>query len=362
MTDHKKIEQIASDWIVRRSNPEGTWSAADQDALEHWLGESTAHKVAYVRLDVAWVRANKLRALGGHAGAGVVPQTEVWQKSPFFAQRLAIERLGKAAPVAPDPTILVHKHRPAKRARAPYWQRLAAMLVVGLGAGAAVIGWYASGKEQQSFSTALGVAKEESIADGSLATLSSDSELEVLFSRGRRDIDLKKGEAYFQVAKDASRPFVVNADGTTVTAIGTKLSVRRDSHAVRLVVTEGTVRLDPSVAGNKMPSATFTAGAIALVTKDGIRVQSRSPEQAEEAVGWLSGNVVFHGTPLKEAIADFNRFNKHQLVIMDSKAGEIRVDGSFKVSNAAGFSRLISQVFPVDVIYKEDSTEIHSRE
>jgi transmembrane sensor len=98
------------------------------------------------------------------------------------------------------------------------------------------------------------------------------------------------------------------------------------------------------------------------VTQGGITIESRSPEQAAEALGWLSGNVVFHGTPLRDAIMEFNRFNAHKLVIMDPKAGEIRVDGSFKVGNTDGFSRLISQVFPVEVVRKQNTSEIYSAE
>ncbi|RYG99052.1 MAG: hypothetical protein EON58_05180, partial [Alphaproteobacteria bacterium] len=92
MTDHRKIEQIASDWIVRRSNPDGSWSSEDQCALEAWLAEGTARKVAFLRLDVAWQRANKIRTLAGNAPSGAVPQVGAWQQSPFFARRLdAIE-------------------------------------------------------------------------------------------------------------------------------------------------------------------------------------------------------------------------------------------------------------------------------
>ena len=362
MTDHRKIEQAASDWIVRRSNPDGSWSHDDQRALESWLAESAAHKVAFVRLDVAWRRADKLRALSGNAQPGSVPETNAWQQSPFFARRMAAEQ-GEVHLTHPvDPANLTFRPRTTKGTPLRGLRAAAAVLVVGVGAAVSLGVWYAGGRQQQSFHTALGASRQEAIADGSLATLSSDSEVIVSLSRSRRDIDLAKGEAYFEVAKDASRPFVVNAGGTTATAIGTKFSVRRDDNAVRLVVTEGTVRLDPSIAGNKMPSATFTAGAIALVTKDGIRMESRSPEQAAEALGWLSGDVVFHGTPLRDAIIEFNRFNTHKLVIMDPRAGEIRVDGSFKVGNAAGFSRLITQVFPVEVVQKQAATEIHMRE
>ncbi len=318
--------------------------------------------MAFVRLDVAWKRANKLRTLKGNGEAGSVPEVQAWQQSPFFARRLLSEHSGALPVTSPDLTEFKFKSRGLQHRSDRSWQTLVATLVVGVGLAAFIGGWYMTGRERHSFRTALGTTGQQAISDGSLATLSSDSELNVSLSRSRRDVDLMKGEAYFEVAKDASRPFVVNAGGTTATAVGTKFSVRRDKDAVRLVVTEGTVRLDPSIAGNKMPSATFTAGAIALVTKDGIRVESRSPEQAAEAVGWMSGDVVFHGTPLREAIVDFNRFNRQQLVIVDPKAGDIRVDGSFKVGNAAGFSRLISQVFPVEVVEKQGSTEIHMRE
>lgn len=361
MTDHRRIEQAASEWIMRRSDPGGSWSADDQHALEAWLNESSAHKVAFVRLDVAWRRASKLRTLKGNAEAGSVPEAQSWRQSPFFARRLAVE--SGASPLG-SPDLMEFEFKPRDSQRPPdrRWRALAAALFVGVGLATSMGGWYMTGREQHSFHTMLGATRQQSIPDGSLATLSSDSELNVSLTRRRRDIDLMKGEAYFEVAKDPGRPFVVNAGGTTATAVGTKFSVRRDKDSVRLVVTEGTVRLDPSIAGNKMPSATFTAGAIALVTKDGIRVESRSPEQAAEAIGWMSGDVVFHGTPLREAIVDFNRFNRRQLVIADSKAGDIRIDGSFKVGNAAGFSRLISQVFPVEVVEKRDSTEIRMRE
>lgn len=361
MTDHRKIELMASEWIVRRSDPGRDWSAEDQRALDRWLGESTANKVAYVRLEVAWNRANKLRTFSGNSQEGAVPEVRTWQLSPFFARRL-----GPGQPKAPEldsPDLTGFRFQPRRnKPPATAWRALAASLVVGSGLAVAIAGWYATGRVQQSFHTALGATRKAQITDGSTATLSSDSQVAVSLSRTRRDVELIKGEAYFEVAKDAARPFVVNAGGTTATAVGTQFSVRRDKDAVRLVVTEGTVRLDPSIAGNKMPSATFTAGAIALVTKDGIRIESRSPEQAAEAVGWLSGDVVFHGTPLREAVMDFNRFNKKQLVIMNPKAGEIRVDGSFKVGNVDGFSRLISQVFPVEVVQKQDSAEIYLRE
>lgn len=361
MTDHRKIEQTASDWIVRRSNPDGSWSSEDQRVLEGWLAESSAHKVAFVRLDVAWRRAEKLRALSGNAQLGSVPEPHAWQQSPFFFRRMSAEQAGAPASSSLDLAELRFKPRTPKKSPVRSVRAAAAVLVVGVGAAAFIGGWYATGREHQNFQTALGISHQESIADGSVATLSSDSEVLVSLSRGRRDIDLRKGEAYFEVAKDASRPFVVNAGGTTATAIGTKFSVRRDRSAVRLVVTEGTVRLDPSIAGNKMPSAIFTAGAIALVTKDGISIESRSPEQAAEALSWLSGDVVFHGTLLRDAIIEFNRSSAHKLVIMDPKVGEIRVDGSFKVGNAAGFSRLISQVFPVEVVQKHNTTELHLR-
>src|SRR3546814_8615001 len=74
--------------------------------------------------------------------------------------------------------------------------------------------------------------------------LSSDSRIVVALSRSERRIDLQRGEAFFHAARDAGRPFVVAAAGHRVIAVGTRFAVRRDADGVRVVVTEGLVRLE----------------------------------------------------------------------------------------------------------------------
>ncbi|MEJ1961315.1 MAG: FecR domain-containing protein [Gammaproteobacteria bacterium] len=71
--------------------------------------------------------------------------------------------------------------------------------------------------------------------DGSAITLNTDSQLRVALTEAERRVDLKQGEAFFEVAKDSTRPFVVEAGRKRVVAVGTKFSVRRDGDFVEVV-------------------------------------------------------------------------------------------------------------------------------
>ena len=115
----------------------------------------------------------------------------------------------------------------------------AATLAVGL---SAAIAWRWDGKvEQAQYRTAIGALQTLPLADGSTLTLSSDSAVAVTLSRRQRRVELVQGEAIFEVAKDGARPFVVDATGSRITAVGTRFAVRRSEDGLRVIVTEGTV-------------------------------------------------------------------------------------------------------------------------
>src|SRR5690242_5059279 len=82
MDGARKIEDQAAQWLVRRD--QDTWSESDQGALDRWLEESTAHVVAYVRLQAAWQETRRLKSLGAGVKPGVVPSPDEWTLSPIF--------------------------------------------------------------------------------------------------------------------------------------------------------------------------------------------------------------------------------------------------------------------------------------
>lgn len=341
MTDrHLQIEQHAARWLARRDA--AAWGAAQQAALDAWLGEDTAHRVAFLRLDAAWRAAARLRPLAAVASQRPVPERGAWAHSPYFASPIA----------APD----VDPADPVRTVRTPKrWLLLAtvaASLLVVLVAGGL---WWreATRVELGSWRTPLGVSKAVHLADGSTATLASDTELRTALSRHERDLYLARGEAFFDVAHDPSRPFVVHVDHYRVIAVGTRFDVRRDTDGLRVVVTRGLVRLQstqsPGLAATALP-----AGSVASVTGDSIAVQQVPLNEARDELTWRRGYVVFHETPLAQAVDAFNRFNGRRIVIADPSLDNLKVGGNFRLDNSAAFVRLLQAIFPVRAISRGD--------
>jgi len=349
------IERLAADWLARRDG--GDWSTRDAAALAAWLAQDTAHRVAFVRLQAAWAHAGRLSALGAGrtADAGkAVPSRGGW--IPPLA------RVG--APAHADgcdaQSLVFAPRRRARRARAGAFALAAALATC-----AVVGGWawrsHVGTADAASHATALGDVLAVPLADGSQATLASDSRIDVRLSRHERRIDLRQGEAYFEAARDPARPFVVDAGERRVVAVGTRFSVRRDGPDLRVVVTEGTVRLESDpVDGRSRPAALLPAGSVAIARPDGVLVRSMPLQEAAQLVDWRSGLLFFRDTTLAEAATEFNRYNARKIVIADAAVGDLRIGGSFRWANAEGFVRLLEQGFPVRAEYGRDRIVLHS--
>ena len=328
MTDSRQIEQQAADWLVRRDA--GDWAPHDQQALEAWLSASARHKVAFLRLESAWSEAGRLQAFAAGLPAG-----------------------------GPPPRALTDA--PARPGR---WRHgIAATLAVLAIGSAAWGGWQLTGREEAHYVSAVGQVQTVTLPDGSTATLSSDSQLDVQISRGERHIALTRGEAFFDVAHDTRRPFVVEAQGRRVAAVGTRFSVRRNLEDVRVVVTEGKVRLDSGLAadGRAQPVALLPAGSVATAGRNGVLVRSVPVADAERYLEWRDGFLTFDDTSLADAAAEFNRFNTRKLELGDASVADLRVGGNFRWSNADGFVRLLEQGFPVRAERHGDRIVLHAR-
>lgn len=359
MASSREIEHAAAAWLARRDA--GGWSERDQRQLDAWLDASVAHRVAFVRLDAAWRQSDRLKALGAGVPAGVVPARGSWASSPFGAVEDHADE--------PRHPLPANAHAPRRAARRHRGQRhsllrhLATAVVLALLVSLALVWRHYTAVDQASYRTAIGDLQEVPLADGSVATLSSDSRLLVTLSHGERHVDLQQGEAFFAVAKDPARPFVVSAGGRRVTAVGTRFSVRRDAADLRVVVTQGLVRLESDRLPNglRQPTTLLPAGSVALASDTGVVVHSGSVQQAEEYLSWRSGFVSFHDTPLAVAAAEFNRYNARKIVIGDPAVGAMRVGGNFRWSNVDAFVRLLAQGFPVQARRQGDTIVLTRR-
>lgn len=356
MASNRQIEQLASTWLARRDG--SAWSSHDQCELDAWLQESVAHRVAFLRLDAAWQQSDRLKALGAGVASGNLPERAAWGLIPASERHnAAADEALHAASVARGSrhqTSSPHK-TPTRRARKLFRYGVAACVALSLGFLA--LGWqYYSAVDEASYRTAIGGLQEISLHDGSVVTLSSNSRITVRLSRHERRIDLQQGEAFFKVAKDASRPFVVSAGDRRAIAVGTRYDVRRDAADLRVIVTQGVVRLesDNGPGGRGQPTTLLPAGSIALATDAGVVISSGPVQNAEEMISWRSGFISLHDTPLATAVAEFNRYNQRRIVIGDATIGNIRVGGNFRWSNADSFVRLLELGFPVRAVRRDD--------
>ena len=342
-----QTDKAAAAWLARMDRDD--WSPQSQAGLDVWLAADTAHRVAFLRLRTAWEESGRLAALGAGDRAAGPPPRGHWQ--PAFGPALHGAAPARNPGTAPS----------RKPARALVG--IAAALVVSLLLGVA---WrHRDQPVETTYRTAIGDLRDVRLEDGSRVTLSSASVIRVRFARRERHIELDQGEAFFDVAKDRNRPFVIVAGERRVRAIGTRFAVRRgDAGAgLRVVVTHGLVQLEsnPGADGTPRPSTLLPAGSMALANGSGIVTRTGSVADAERTLDWRNGFLDFHDTTLADAAAEFNRYNNRKLVVGDPEVGALRIGGHFRWSNLDAFVRLLELGFPVQAEAQAETVVLHSR-
>lgn len=215
---------------------------------------------------------------------------------------------------------------PAKR-RAPW---VMGALAAGL---CALAVFQPSGRD---LSTQIGEQRRVALQDGSVAMINTDSQVGVRYAEQRRSITLKRGEAWFQVAKDKARPFVVDAGRVHVRATGTAFSVRREALGARVVVTEGrVVAWRDGAAGSALAISAGQEAFIATDRAQKLRVQA---SRAEDVLAWRRGEIVLRGETIAKAIEEFNRYNARKIVLRDPAAGQRTIVGYFLIDQPQQFA------------------------
>jgi transmembrane sensor len=402
MEKSSQTEEQAARWLLQMEAPE--WSEADQQALAAWLASSTANAVAFVRLEAAWQEMRRLKAFSAGTKRGSVPSPDDWQFSPFFDDReMRAEPATDWAPVqsrdsgshAPRDTAVARGRQVSGGHARRLRSLVASLLLAALAAGT----WY-FWPGGPTYQTPVGGTASVPMSDGSNVTLNTNTRIEVALSEKEREVQLERGEAFFEVAKDPRRPFVVSAGRKRVIAVGTKFSVEREEDEIRVVVSEGTVRIEDAAAsrlhtltrsanaganmpgtdraGTTLPPAAdsdatnraslagegvmLSAGGVARAQGDSVLVQEKPvPEVIEEYLSWRSGYLVFHDVPLAEAVAEFNRYNVRQIEIDDSAVAAIKVSGKFRSTNFEAFVRLLEDGLAIHAHTTDDQIILSKR-
>ena len=201
--------------------------------------------------------------------------------------------------------------------------------------------------EPQVIATAIGEYRKVPLADRSTASVNGDSEVRIRLTGSMREVELVRGEAWFEVAKDKSRPFVVEAGDARVRAVGTGFSVRRYAGGSEVLVTEGVVEVW-STEGTA-PRQRLVAGDRAfLPTRATAIAVSRQPDEIRRKLAWRAGKVIFVSQTLTEAAADFNRYNVRKIII-DPKLGAETLVGQYAIDAPELFARDVGLYLNVPV-------------
>jgi len=329
-------EEAAAAWLLRQDL--GPWSDQDAADLAAWLAQSPGHRAAYYRFRGAWQEAGRLGALLGPGDAAATANSPP-----------------ESAPVTA---------RPRRRSRLP-GVAVAAGVAGALGLAALLL--LPSWPSDHDYATPIGATEAVALPDGSRLTLNTDSHLRIDMDGATRRVRLRQGEAFFEVAKDPSRPFVVEAGGKRIVAVGTAFSVRRTGDDVRVVVSEGRVRVESVQTPDRaiqptLPAPLLDAGMIANTQGEAVLVQTGSAVDIARNLSWRTGQLVFRDTPMAEAVAEFNRYNTRKLVIEDASIDDLRVGGIFRATQIDAFVSLVQQGFPVQARAEADRIVLTARD
>jgi transmembrane sensor len=205
-------------------------------------------------------------------------------------------------------------------------------------------------------STGIGEIRRLPLDDGSFAVVNSTSHIRVAFTPERRDIELARGEAWFEVAHNKTRPFTVSAGPVRVQAVGTAFDVRRRDGASEVVVTEGTVKVWSTSSG--ADPTLVTVGQRAMVREAGdVVVSELAPNLSDQRLAWREGRIVLDNMTLAEAADEFNRYHERTLEI-DPALGNRHVVGWFHTDDLDGFTKAAAVMVGGHVVRDGDKVRI----
>lgn len=302
----------AAVWMAMLRGPDRT--AKLERGFRRWISADRCHYAAFETVSAAWEATGALPK-------GVFPRLSRWQRAGF-RQGFAQAAMAVAATIA-------------------------------------VLGVYL---HQRNAGIATGVGEQRMLLldDGTRIFMNTDTHVVVKFDDARRAVELKGGEALFEVARKGPQwPFMVRVEDRQITALGTSFVVRRDPQRTSVMLVEGSVIVAP-VSRNAMPAGSYGApaeGSDAIKLAPGQRLtfddrgHSKLDAPAlEKVTAWRGGHVVLDEVSLAAAAAEMNRYSRVRLVIEEARTATIPVTGVFRAGDTASFANAIAQSYGLDLV------------
>ena len=312
----------AAEWVVQLRSPDRPDNC--EQAFADWLRVSPVHVHEYLHAVEVW------EGLGHPEVAGAM-------SSDLLVREASATNLVRLPGTQPRAEAVSD---PAPRRRFGF-TRVAvpgALIVIAI---LVYLGW----RQLRVFDVATGVGEQHStvLPDHSIVELNTQSEIRVAFNSAERRVELLRGEAFFDVAKDPARPFVVYTDVATAKAVGTRFSVYRALTGTIVTVAEGRV-----LVRHHTEAVEVVPGTQAEARPD--RPVQMHTANIERTLAWRERRLVFDGAPLEEVVKEFNRYNSPPLVIADPRLNGQRISGVFGSYDSESL---------LDFLVKMDHVTIH---
>ncbi|WP_445682710.1 FecR family protein [Radicibacter daui] len=299
----RKLAEEAALWAARLQS--GDASEEDIAAFEDWLAQDPRHTAAYAEFQDLWADLEQL-------------------------------------PLQPGRLQKIRRARTVRRAG--FVTSLAVLLLFA--------GLYRAGlydRYRADYYTGVGVVDHVTLEDGTIVSLNSDTAIRVHYTPERREIELLRGEAFFEVSHNAARPFIVEDNDLRARAVGTRYSVRAGSGntTANVRVEEGLVEVqhgDDHALLHAGQSASLEGnGTLAVETTDVVN-----------QTAWRTGKLVFSRRPLRSVLASLEKYRLGRIVLTDDQTGDQLVSGIFDLADTDQALRALAARLPIRVTYATD--------
>lgn len=307
------LREQAVHWYVERMS--GEMTLEDERRFLDWINQSSTHHKAFHSVDRAW------RIAGSAKNDPVLLRTPTRLEDPVLEDEL--EQSEYPAPVRVAPS------------RWRLFGMVASFLLV-VGIGSSALTHFLIGDRElplQAFQTETGQRTTITLPDGSVVTLDSETAMRYRDTPKERHAELLRGRAFFKVASNPSRPFIVSANGKRVRAIGTAFEVSMIGREMTVVLAEGKVRVEEV---RKPANGTdMTPGRQLVINSE--RRWTLSNVDVKKETGWTEGRLIFMHDPLSKAIAEVNLYSTRKLTFKDGTIPDTEIIGVFSAGDVESF-------------------------
>lgn len=323
----------ADHWFARLRAPD--CDAQQREAFEHWR-QVPEHAAAYAQIEAIWQRF-------GAADATADPRLRALRER-VLARTAASQPADSVGAHDPDRDRQPTTVRPLGYSRRQSYARDRRRRVVWLSSIAACLCivavmlavYFVPGTVPETNYTTTDAIRSVTLPDGTRVKLDVNSELAVHYSARRRSVVLQHGRALFDVVHDSNRPFVVGLGDSHVTVLGTRFGVQRNAERISVTLQRGSLQLDGDAGTGSRSERLVPGDQVTYTLRNPTAWHVRHVDPAT-VLAWSRGRLVFHSTPLAEAVRKVNRYSQRKIRLGDPSLSTMPVSGNY----IAGDSKLI---------------------